>query len=199
MAISPKTSTATISTPTQTLTNPEIKASSTTSSGATARASPAKGSKANVNPGSKNVELDGGEHDIPENEHDEPEQAHVEGAPIKKKRKRMSKTKKWKVGCSWQLVLDDSARNVFNSIDHKPLTQHLQKLIEARLDVSSDSLADTTYEIAPCELAGIMEGSRSVINLNHNMYQNDKGYVSVRTRGKHYYMIPRRKAQGGAA
>ena len=87
--------------------------------------------------GLKSVELDGGDHDIPEDEPDEHEQPHGEGAQAleqassKKKRKRQSKTEKWKVGCSWQLVLGDIGRNVFDSINHMPLTQHLQKLVES--------------------------------------------------------------------
>ena len=122
----------------------------------------------------------------------------LEQASSKKKRKRQSKTEKWKVGCSWQLVLGDIGRNVFDSIDHMPLTQHLQKLVESRLDADPDSLTQTAYEIPLRDISGIMEGSRSVTNLNHNMYQNDKGYVLVLARGKYYYLTPRRKALGGA-
>ena len=80
----------------------------------------------------------------------------------------------------------------------KHIVDAREKLIESRLDVSPDLLAETTYEIPPRDISGIMEGSRNVTNLNHNMHQNDKGYVSVWARGKHYYLIPRRKALGGA-
>ena len=57
---------------------------------------------------------------------------------------------------------------------------------------------ETTYEILASELSVVMEGSRVVNGLNDNLYHNENGYVSVWTGGKRYYMIPKRKTQGGA-
>ena len=148
---------------------------------------------------SKNVPLDAEDQDIPEiGDHCDLPEPPIDPAPVKT-RKRMSKTLKWKVGCTWQLELssEDGARDAFDSINHPPLTEHLQKLLEARLLASPHTLVETTYEILASELSVVMEGSRVVNGLNNNLYHNENGYVSVWTDGKRYYMIPKRKRQGG--